>query len=242
MKKVIIMLSLMTFLTIACKKEENSKPIEINELKDYYIVLSGGAEALSVIYPVIAYGKIESFKSMNKSNSLTYVGDSSIDTKFTYSNNTLNFYNGLIGLYSSIVFEKDNQNNIKIKSVSSTANPYKHVEMFKILDAPIFYRKQGTSVGKYYTYTNSNSEDIYIYFDYDAGNVWHWEYDGVVSNDMSFNILNYNLGLIKNTYPRIFGASVPTWKGNDIPTLLFISDINDPHFESGYHEAVEFYL
>lgn len=231
------MLSLMTFLVIACKKED-AKPIALDELKNYYIVLSGGAEELSVVYPVFANGELVSFKSSNKSNTITYVSDNSIDTKFTYSNNTLNFYNGLIGLYSSIVFERDNQNNVIVKSVSSTANPYKHVEMFKISAAPLFYNKLGTSGDKAYKYVNSRLENIYIYFRYDAANVWSWEYDGDISSPMGFNVLNFDLGFIKNNSPRIFGVSVPTWKGNNKSTLLFVSDLNDSHFELGYHEAI----
>lgn len=232
------MLSLMTILAVACKKDKLTTAITFNELKDYYIAVES-FEAYSVIY----------FNETNGTKQLIIEGIGGAislpfdEGKAILSNDSIYVKAGSNKSYL-LSLKRDN-NRISINSSKTTNPDFKNLEIYKTAEAPLFYNKNGISGNREYTYITSNlSYKVFLRFIYYNNNSyfnWRYEPSGPIIAPQLIDpifVIGKDLGF-REIDKSSFGISVPTWNGNYKTTFLFQTTIDNPKIEKGIHVAVE---
>lgn len=223
---------------MACKKDKLTTAITFYDLKDYYIVVES-FEAYSVIY----------FNETNGTKQLIIEGIGGAislpfdEDKAILSNDSIYVKAGSNKLYL-LSLKRDN-NRISINSSKTTNPDFKNFEIYKTLEAPLFYNKNGISGNKEYTYTTSDlSYKVFLKFTYqNNNNYFNWRYEpsgSIILSDLidPFIVIGRDLGF-REIDKSSFGISVPTWNGNNKTTFLFQTTIDNPKIEKGIHVAVE---
>lgn len=198
--------------------------IVINDLLNYYFVYVNSDGNLRVIYFFMDNGNLSGYR--DGLNNRKGVESPAISNDVFTCNISAQTY--------SFTLKKDASGNISMISYTSSEGVYSNLEMFKTTDAPVFASTNGTD--NIFHYSN-NGDGIYLYFDYENGNVWrHDSPAGGLSGSIPYYLLSNNIGW-KSGDENTMGVAVPKWKGNS--SIKMVTQSSIPDLGQGVQTAFE---
>jgi hypothetical protein len=213
----------------------NATTLKPVDLLDYYVAVETSNKKLRVLYFVREGEKIMAYMDgLNIRRGQEVTDLSSNKLKFEFNE----------GVFYEFSFEK-NASGIQYKGCTVTSTGVTaYSQMAKKADAPVFYKVPGSFDLKVYKYTKSETfcssvdHDVFIYFDYVAGND-AWKYDGACGPTAFVSLYFVTAKAVwKSSDERVFGIAIHNWKDNNKPTMLLQTDI-DKMQPDAVHTAIQ---